>query len=320
MVERVRSPQGRFAKAGIPEMQPVVNSLPLITKPEHQSKETFQNAIDRMKTIQELREPLNIWQDEVDIKVETGKLPYFFLLPLSDLHIGSEYTNYEFIEKALKFSKDNNVQMAHFGDLGDFFSPKIIPEAMMDTVANPDEQIKALRSFYEEYQDNILFSVSGNHDDWVRKASGVEPYRWLAQDLNIPLLNSGGVVNLDVNGIDYKILGYHAIGKFNSSFNLTHAGKRMLELQEDADLVISGHKHMFAAEKAQLRDKKVTVVSLGTTKNDDMYGKRSYGLGPKPQLGFPIIMFNGVEKNIELIEDMDVAQDVIQSLKQTHGK
>ncbi len=289
-----------------------------IHKPLAPFKETFQDSLDRMKSIQELREPLQIWKDEVNVRVDTGKMPYFFLLPLSDLHLGSEYTDYTFVEKALKFSKDNHVQQAHFGDIGDFFSPKIIPEAMMDTVANPDEQMKAIRDFYEEYKNNILFSVSGNHDDWVRKASGVEPYRWLTQDLNIPLLNSGGHVNLDVNGINYKILGYHAIGKFNSSFNLTHAGKRMLELQEDADVVISGHRHQFAMEKSQLRDKKVLVVQLGTTKTEDMFGKRSYGLGPKPQIGFPVLMFNGVTKNVEAIEDLTQAQDIIRGLKRNY--
>lgn len=286
-----------------------------IIKPAPKSAETFRQGLDRMREIQTLREPLSLWKDEVNISVDTKGMPFFALIPISDLHFGSEYTDYDYIDKLLNFTRENNVQMLLLGDLGDFFSPKILAEAMMDTVANPDEQSMTIRSFFEEYKDLILSAVSGNHDDWVRKASGVEIYRYLTQDLNIPLLNSGGHLNLDVNGIKYKGLLYHAIGKYNSSFNLTHAGKRMLELQEDADFVISGHQHQFAVEKAQHRDKKVIIASLGSPKTEDMFGKRSYGLGPKPQIGFPVFFFNATKKNIEVIEDMETAQNYLNATK-----
>lgn len=294
-----------------------------IIKPPPRSSEDFQTALDRMKTIQELREPLNIWKDEVNISVDTRGMPFFPVMPLSDLHIGGEHTDYAVIEKYLRASRNYGIQQVHTGDMGDFFSPKIIPEAMMDTVANPDEQLLTLRSFYQEYQDLIMTSVSGNHDDWVRKASGVEPYRWLSQDLNIPLLNSGGVLNLDVNGIEYKGLLFHAIPKFNSSFNPTHAGKRAIELHQDADFVISGHTHRFAMEKLTHQDKKPVVISLGSAKTEDMYGKRSYGMFPKVQIGFPIMFFDSHKKNIEVIEDLDTAtylMDTVKHYRRRNGK
>jgi predicted phosphodiesterase len=292
-----------------------VESEARITKPPPRPQEDFQTALDRMKTIQELREPLNIWKDEVDISVDTRGMPFFPVMPLADLHIGGEHTDYTVIEKYLRASRNYGIQQVHAGDMADMFSPKIIPEAMMDTVANPDEQLLTLRKFYEEYKDLIMVSATGNHDDWVRKASGVEAYRWLSQDLNVPLLNSGGVLNLNVNGIEYKGLLFHAIAKFNSSFNPTHAGKRALELHQDADFVISGHTHRFAMEKLVHRDKKPVVISLGSAKTEDMYGKRSYGMFPKVQVGFPIMFFDAHKKNIEVIEDLDTATYLMDTVK-----
>jgi UDP-2,3-diacylglucosamine pyrophosphatase LpxH len=290
-----------------------------IQKPLPQSKETFEQAMDRMKTVQELREPLNIWKDRVDIKVETGRIPYFWYMPISDLHFGAEGTDYGYIEKALDYSSRNNVQMGTHGDMGDFFNPRILAEAMMDTIAHPDEQMATIRAFYEKYHKNILYGVSGNHDDWVRRTSGVEPYRWLTQDLDVPLLNSGGMLNLNVNGIEYKGLMYHAIGKFGSSFNGTHASKQMLRMQDDADFTVSGHVHTFDIEKTTIRNKQVTAIVVGTPKVEDMFGKRSYGLGQKPQAGFPTLFFDGKKKNIEVIEDIDTAEDHIRALKKFYG-
>ena len=290
-----------------------------IQKPLSGSPESFQEALDRMKAIQEIRKPLDIFKDRVDIKIDTGKVPYFFYMPIGDTHFGAEGVDYGYIEKALSYAQRNNVQIGTHGDLGDMFSPKIIAEAMMDTVANPDEQAMTIRKFYEEYQKNILYGVSGNHDDWVRKASGVELYRWMVQDLNIPLLNAGGSLHLNINGIDYKGLMYHAIGKFGSSFNGTHAGKQMLRMQEDADFAISAHTHNFSEEKTQMRDKKVMVVVVGTPKTEDKFGKRSFGLGAKPQTGWPTLMFDGTKKNIEIIEDMETAENIIKGLKLLYG-
>ena len=304
-----RDSQGRF-RSSEPSYEAPVPDLP----------ESWHEMRSRMEEIQEMRKPLDIWKDSIDIKINTGKTPYFFLGNFSDPHIGSEYTNYDYIQKYMDFIRTTGIKVGLYGDLFDGYNPKILPQAMMDTVANPDEQILAMRQFHEEYQDEIAFEAGGNHEEWTRSASGVEPYRWMTRDLKIPLLNNGGVVNLDVNGIKYKGLVYHKIARYNSSINQTHAPKQMLRMAEDADFVVAGDKHMFGMEKAQLRDKKIAVVQLGTTKTEDKFGKRGMSFGAKPQIGFPTLFFSGEHKNIEMIEDIDEAANHIWGLRALHGE
>jgi UDP-2,3-diacylglucosamine pyrophosphatase LpxH len=302
-------PDGSFKSQA--EIRRGLSSTPQIIKPEPLQPTTFDEELQRMKELQKQREPLQIWKDEVDIQVDTGRLPYFFLMPLSDLHIGSEHTDYHQLEKYLKVIDRYPIYTVPLGDLGDFFGPFKYPTGMAEDVVNADAQLMTLRNFFLQYKEKILCAVTGNHDDWIYKTAGVEPYRWLVEDLNIPLLNSGGLLNLEVNGVKYKILLYHAISKYNSSFNPTHAGKRMLELHRDADIVVSGDKHRFGMEKLTHRDKKPYIIQLGTFKTEDSYGRRSYGMAPHPQAGFPVLFLSAGEKNVEAIENLEIAKDFI---------
>jgi len=286
-------------------------SSPQIIKPEPTKPTTFNDELQRIKELQKQREPLQIWKDEVDIQVDTGRFPYFLVMPLSDLHVGSQHTDYHELEKYLEAIDRYPIYTVLLGDLGDFFGPFKHPTGIAEDVVSADAQLMTLRKFFLQYKEKILCAVTGNHDDWVYKTAGIEPYRWLTEDLNIPLLNSGGLLNLDVNGVKYRILLYHAIARYNSSFNPTHAGKRMLELHRDADIVISGDKHRFGMEKLTHRDKKPYIIQLGTFKTEDAYGKRSYGMAPHPQAGFPILFLSAQAKNVEAIENLETAKDFV---------
>ncbi|GIW70246.1 MAG: hypothetical protein KatS3mg101_0993 [Patescibacteria group bacterium] len=283
---------------------------PSIQRPVQERGGSFDDDLRRMQEIQRLREEQKLWKDEVKISVQTN-LPYFFLMPLSDIHLGAEGTDYQAVRKFLGVVKDYPVYTVLLGDLGDFFNPYKHPTGMAEDVVNADSQLLAMRNFFKEYKEKILAVATGNHDDWIYKTSGIEPYRWVCQDLNIPLLYSGGRLNLQVNEVNYKILLYHAIARFNSSFNPTHAGKRMLELHHDADIVISGDKHRFGMEKLVHRDKKPYIVQLGTFKTGDTYGKRSYGFAPDSQIGFPVLFLSAGEKNVEAIEDIETAKHFV---------
>jgi len=281
---------------------------PQVIKPQSEGEISFDGELNRIKELRKQREALNIWKEEATIQVDTGDLPYFFVMPLSDIHIGSEFVDYDELDRHLAALRDYPIYTILVGDLGDFFNPQKYPRGMMEDVVTPDTQLLVLRKFFEEYKDKILCGVTGNHDDWLHHVAGIEPFRWISQDLNIPLLYSGGRLNLQVNGIDYRFLLYHGISNFNSSFNPTHAGKRMLELHHDADVVISGDKHRFGMEKLTHRDKKPYIIQLGTFKTKDPFGKRGYGRVPDPKVGYPVLFLSAGEKNVEAIEDLDTAQ------------
>jgi len=287
---------------------------PSVVRPPMREPSSFNQLMGRLEELQGIKKESSIWKDSVDIKIDTGGFPYFLLHPLSDMHIGAIGSDTPAVKKHLSLLSDLPVYTVLLGDLGDMFSPTKHPEGMMGDVLTPDEQMITLRAFFKEFQTSILATVQDpSHMDWVRQVSGVEPQRWLVEDLNIPMLQSGGHMNLSINGIDYSLLLFHKIARFNSSLNITNAGKRMLDMEADADVVVSGHTHIGAAEKLVKRDKKPLVVNLGTFKTSDDFGTRN-GMVPNPQVFFPTLLFDARRKNVEMIEDVDAARDLILSL------
>lgn len=274
----------------------------------------FKRHMERLRQIQELRAETALWRDETSVHVDTRGMPYFCMMPLADLHIGHQGCDMEAVAEHLDFLKKHNVATVLVGDLGDFFSPTKHPDGMLGDVITPDDQLLLLRRFMQEYKDSILaVTQDSSHPDWVRQASGVEPYRWMTEDLGITLLNNGGILDLTVNNQQYTVALYHEIARYNSSFNRTHALKRMRELDRPADVVVGAHRHIGALEKAVHQEQKPLFVQLGTFKTRDSFGIRR-GMVPTPQTFFPTLFFDGRKHNVEAVEDIEAAGEMIDAL------
>jgi hypothetical protein len=61
------------------------------------------------------------------------------LMGLSDLHVGSERTDYQALQRYLTFIKTNPVYAVLIGDLADNFSPTSYPDGMMKDLVNPSD-------------------------------------------------------------------------------------------------------------------------------------------------------------------------------------
>ena len=272
---------------------------------------SFEEHWGRLLELQSIRKETSLWKDELEITVNTGDFPYFAFRPISDAHIGALGTNYSQLQQHFTDIRELPVYTAVVGDLGDMFGPTKHPEGMMGDAIPPDDQLSMMRRFFESYKEKILCTVQDpSHTDWVRQVSGIEPQRYLVEGLGINALKSGGLVTIHVNDITYRLLLFHQIGRFNSSLNVTNAGKRMLDLHQSADVVVSGHTHIGSMEKGVRKDGKPMVVQLGTFKTSDEFGERK-GLVPRPQVFFPTLFFDGRRKNIEAIEDREAAIEYI---------
>ncbi len=285
---------------------------PIVSKPEVQET-NWSSFLSKLKTSKEQREIP--FKESLDISVKTRGLP-FMLVPLSDLHIGAEGTDYDALQRHLDAIKKHPIYTILLGDLGDFFAPAKHPDAMLDDVANPTEQFLAIISFLKEYSGSILAMVSGNHEQFVKKTAGLNLYQIISSQTGIPLLRSGGTINLTVDNITYRIKPYHKIARYNSSFNYTHAGKQAVRLSgEEVDLVISGDKHLGAYEQMQYGDGRLTVVQTGTFKIYDEYG-HTEGFVQKPQVFFPVLVFNGQKREIITLPNIDSGVEYIRLYKQ----
>lgn len=296
-----------------------INPPPIkMEKPDALNPIGFDRHFERIQELQAIKKETSLWKDEIVVRVDTGKLPCMPFRPLADTHMGAAGVDMVQLKDHLLDIRQSSLVTALVGDIGDFFGPMAHPEGMMGDVIGPDDQMSMIRRFFEEYQDKIMCTVQDpSHVDWVRQKSGIEPQRYFVEKLKIPALKSGGLVKLIVNGIEYKILMFHQIGKFGSSLNITNAGKRMLDMAKDVDIVLSGHTHIGAMEKTVKRDGKPYIVQFGTFKTDDDFGTRK-GLVPKPQVFFPTIFFSSKTKNIECIENREVAMDMLDALNRKY--
>ena len=289
---------------------------PHITLPPSPIKRRgWQRDVDHLKELTALRRETDIFKDELSVKVDTQGFPYFFLLPLSDVHLGHIGTDYEALETYIRTIQEYPFYTVTLGDMGDFFNPKILASAMMGDVVDAGGQMEAIQGFYGAIKEKTLGIVDGNHERFSHSASGVEVYRWITEDAGIPLLNSGAEMNLDVNGIQYKGILAHRFAKVNSMFNKTHAGKQAARFHsEDIDFVISGDKHLGAAEQTYMGGKPITVIQTGTFKTDDQWGK-SVGFIEPPNIFFPVLAFDTRRKNIEVVRDLDAAVEFAEAIE-----
>jgi predicted phosphodiesterase len=289
------------------------NKPPIVEKPNSAPTPSLSEQLTSLTALQEQARKKELWRDEVEIKVKTRGLP-FMLMPLSDLHIGAEGVDYQSLQKHIDFIKNNPVYTVLVGDLADNFSPIKHPTAMKEDLISPTDQWSLARQFFKEMEDKILAVVSGNHDEWTG-AVGIDIYRWLTEDLNIPLLKGGGLLKLNIDNREYKIRMWHKIARLNSQFNYTHAGKQALRLGgDDSDVVITGDKHLGGIEQTYIGDKKRTIVQLGTFKVEDAFG-RSQGFVQHPKPFYPILFFFSGRRNVEVVEDIDTAEEYINMME-----
>ena len=288
------------------------NKPPIVEKPKQKKSSSLSEQLTTLHQLAEKTRQKELWRNEVKIRVETRGLP-FMLLPLSDLHIGSSGVDYQSLQRYLTFLKENPVYTVLVGDLADNFSPVKHPTAMKEDVVSPTEQWAVARSFFKEFEDKILAVVSGNHDEWTG-AVGIDIYRWLTEDLNIPLLKGGGTLRLNIDNSEFKVRLWHKIARLNSQFNYTHAGKQALRLgADDSDVIITGDKHLGGIEQTHIGDKKRTIVQLGTFKVEDSFG-RSQGFVQRPKPFYPVLMFFPHTHNIETIQNLDQAKELISGM------
>lgn len=289
-----------------------------VSKPPRPKLPNFRESIQDIQFIQEKERKLDLWRHKIGIDVAVNGAPYFPILPLSDFHIGSFSTNYDRLLKYLDFARKNHTRIVLLGDIGDMFMPGKVPEGAQNDVS-VEMQTHTMREFFREYADLILANVSDpSHVDWLRQLTGLDMYRWLTEDLNIPLLETGGTLVLHVNEQTYNLSCWHQIAQYNSSLNPLNAHRRIAQMhsEDDPDIVLSGHVHKGASEVDKtIRNKKRLLVQCGTFKTEpgDKYGRKGFVGGV--QQFHPLLMLRTDRHDMEMIEDLDSAGEVMDALE-----
>ena len=243
---------------------------------------------------QEFRGNFNIAQVQADVEIKATKP--IAVSWLTDMHIGSPYTDYDAIYKDVVTIRDHPQLYACLGgDTCDNFMPGFRDAAAVVNQLHPAQvQLLGEEKIIDALGEKLLAENGGNHNDMPTKRTGIDAEYFILRDKAFPVMPFGGLLVLKVGEVEYKILWKHSY-RFKSSLNLFNSHHRMLEILEPtADIVVQEHEHNPGIETIERHefDSRKTVVNIrtGSYKISDPFSLRYYKsgrMGPQTVIFYP---------------------------------
>jgi hypothetical protein len=208
-----------------------------------------------------------------------------YIINLSDLHWGHHDVDYNFLDSMLETVEKTPDTYCTFGwNILDAAIPSQFPDGVMWSGQTAQEQVYTFKDkIMKLWKQNKILSAIGSgscHEGWMKKRAGWQIYRELFGDTDIPLLENGGYLDIQVGQENYRTAHFHKL-KYWSSLNKAHGGLRALDRLADAEIVFTSHHH-FAAVDQQVRfnppfDKQVAIIASGTAKINDNWSRDNFG-------------------------------------------
>lgn len=304
----------------LPEMER--RDMPQVTPPVVNMGNAFEGKsweehFDWMDTVAKRRESISKTKESAEIKIDS-KSPIGIVLT-SDWHIGSQGMDRDTFRRHMKGILDEpNAFMAVLSNTIDGY---IWPGGIWGEDVHIPEQVEIAKAFASRFKEKIITAVGSRCHDWTKDRGGISPQEVAFMeniDSGMPFMPAGGLMNIDLNGIDYKFGLMHK-SRFNSQLNVTNANKRVLDLRwPSADVVAIAHHHVASIEQTtrwEGKDRKnVLLVRTGTYKVDDGYGE-SEGFG-KGQIGSQILILDNTKKHITPFFDLEEGLAYLKNMRE----
>jgi len=278
-----------------------------VDRKERSIEEVWKATIEHQKR----RKEYEIVQKEATINISTQEA-WILLVFMSDLHVGSRFTDYEALYKHVNLiSETPNVYVFLLGDLHDNF---VIPtmNRTWDSIITPKEQKYMCKDIATKLKGKVLVSLIGDHEMFSEYMANYNIVDDIVDILNCVFLGFGGLVYLRVNDIEYKI-GIRHRYRYNSSLNLTHTVKRMLEREFDADIGVIAHGHVADIEQAPLRGRYRVFIRSGTYKPEDRYLQLK-GFDGVVGTKVPCVLLSSKSKKAITFLDLETAIETLKAL------
>lgn len=165
-----------------------------------------------------------------------------YLLPIGDIHLGSENCNQDYLDYWLDTTRriKNPKRIYLMGDLVEAATKRLANSSYRQQMSL-DDQIDQTIEFFRPLRDDIVFSCIGNHEIRLSKDYDLDIMRLISNQLKVPYGNQ----NIDTFTVnDQQLSVYTAHGKGSSLHHYTAESKIIRDTQTiDADIVIHGHNH-----------------------------------------------------------------------------
>lgn len=231
---------------------------------------------------------------------------------IGDNHIGNDASNYSKMEEDAKIiNNTDNFYAILCGDMLD--NHIMIQEAMISSNSSPKLQWKLFKYYIDMFKNKILCSISGNHEYWSKKISGLDLLENYFKGIRILYGSHSYLLEIKFpNNYNIKIKVRHKF-RFNSSDNLTHTVKKLLkEGNDDFDVGVIAHHHQAEITKFFYKNKERIAIRTGTYLLYDTYADK---------VGFenftnnmPVVIINPVSNSLSFCWDIKEAEEIIKTL------
>ena len=236
------------------------------------------------------------------------------VVPVGDIHVGApeNLCDWKKLLGVLKYIEDTpNTYMIGMGDYGDFATKMSHGPSVYQQTLSPQQQYEVILNAFKPiaYKGKLLGIISGNHDDWICDAIGINVVRNLARELNTTHLASGANMYVHINDNQrYTFNIRHGIGSAREA----HTKLQSIYKQTRnifADIYLMGHCHSLqVAKNAYVYEgimKKTYRILTGHFLGWNQSYAMEFGLSPEPTGVVKISLFD--RKKSQAASDIHVS-------------
>jgi hypothetical protein len=235
----------------IGQEKPQASKLNFIDK--KQTNGSFERVASFMEEFKKLHKETDPYQDEATVKVNNDNPVTIYAI--GDVHFGAASNNMELFKRDMEIIRQTpNAYMVILSNMIDAFIPTHHAGGKLDSPLRLDVEAEAMNGLMKELasEEKVLAMVqSPCHEGWVDTHAGVDIQKTIFRDTGIPMLENGGVLNMEfLNGKVFRAGLWHQPGSGGEGKNTASWNHQSKSRIGTMDAIMIGHSHVSESEQA----------------------------------------------------------------------
>lgn len=230
-----------------------------------------------------------------------------------DWHIGCKGVEYDMLDAdTARIAETDGLYVIGMGDYKDNASGLVHASSTQESVATTDMQDKIVLRVFEKTADKHLVTIRGCHDDWDKRNANKDFVQAICDLTGSVNLWHGGIVNLTVGKVEYRIGARHKF-KFESSLNTTNTQRTFINENGHCDIIAVAHKHFCEVQHCRKMHEDTIFLRSGSYKRYDEFGQKLAGY--EGMYGVPCVILFPNRREMIPFRDIDTAIAVLKGLR-----
>ena len=230
-----------------------------------------------------------------------------------DWHVGCKGVEYGLLDQDVEtIASADGLYVIGMGDYKDNASALVHPQSTQENIATTDMQDKIVHRMFEKTKEKHIVTIRGCHDDWDKRNANKDFVQSLCEITGAINLWHGGIINLTVGEVEYRIGARHKY-KFESSLNTTNTQRNFTNEYGHCDVVAVAHKHFAEMQHCRKQCEETVFLRSGSYKRYDEFGQKLAGY--EGMYGVPVVIFFPDRKEMLPVRDLRLAVKILESLR-----